>query len=143
MGRAPDLVVIDGGKGQLSAAQEVMRDAGLLDVPMIGLAKREEEVFMPGHSDPLILPQRSGALRLLQRVRDEAHRFSNSYNRQLGSRRAVRSKLDMVPGIGPKRKKELLRHFGSLQAIREASVEELSAVSGMDKAAANSIKENL
>jgi excinuclease ABC subunit C len=139
----PDLVVIDGGKGQLSSAQQVMKEVGLLDVPMIGLAKREEEVFLPGRSDPVILPARSEALYLLQRVRDEAHRFSNSYNRKLGAKRAVRGKLDQVPGVGPKRKKELMRHFGSLKAIREATIEELSAVPGMDKAAALSIKENL
>lgn len=139
----PDLVIIDGGKGQLSAAQEVMREVGLLDVPMIGLAKREEEVFLPGRSDPVILPKRSEALYLLQRIRDEAHRFSNSYNKKLGSKRAVRSKLDAVPGVGPKRKKELLRHFGSLHAIREASIEELLAVQGMDRTTASKIKENL
>ncbi len=140
----PDLVVIDGGKGQLSAAQEVMREIGLLDVPMIGLAKREEEVFLPDRSEPVILPKRSEALFLLQRIRDEAHRFSNSYNKKLGSKRAVRSKLDSVPGVGPKRKKALMLHFGgSLKAIREASIEDLMAVKGMDKATAAKLKENL
>jgi excinuclease ABC subunit C len=139
----PDLVVIDGGKGQLSAAQEVMRQAGLLDVPMIGLAKRDEEVFMPGRSDPVILPRPSEALHLLQRVRDEAHRFSNSYNKKLGSKRATKSKLDMIPGIGPKRKKALMRRFGSVKAIRQASVEELMAVDGMDRTAVQKLKENL
>jgi excinuclease ABC subunit C len=139
----PDLVVIDGGKGQLSAAQEVMRQVGLVDVPMIALAKREEEVFLPGRSEPVILPRRSEALHLLQRVRDEAHRFSNNYNKKLGAKRGVRGKLDDVPHIGPKRKKELLRHFGSIKAIREASVEDLLAVEGMDRVAALSLKENL
>jgi excinuclease ABC subunit C len=139
----PDLVVIDGGKGQLSSAQDVMREAGLLDVPMIGLAKREEEVFMPGRSEPLRLPERSEALRLLQRVRDEAHRFSNTYNKKLGAKRGIKSQLDGVPLIGPRRKKELMLKFGSLRAIREATVEDLASVKGMDKAAALSIKENL
>jgi excinuclease ABC subunit C len=136
-------VVIDGGKGQLAAAQEVMQEAGMLDVPMIALAKREEEIFVPGSPEPVILSRRSEALRLLQRVRDEAHRFSNSYNKKLGSKRAVKGKLDSVPGIGPIRKKALMRQFGSLKAIREASEDELAAVNGMDRAAAKSIKENL
>ncbi len=139
----PDLVVIDGGKGQLSAAQEVMREIGLLDVPMISLAKREEEVFLPGRSEPVALDQRSEALRLLQRVRDEAHRFSNTYNKKLGAKRATRGRLDVVPHIGPVRRKALMRQFGSLKAIREATIEQLEAVPGMDRVAAVSIKENL
>ena len=139
----PDLVVIDGGKGQLSAAQEVMREAGLLDITMIGLAKREEEVFFPNTADPLILDRRSEALHLLQRVRDEAHRFSNTYNKKLGARRGTQSRLDNVPGIGPKRKKELMLKFGSLSAVREASIEELMTVKGMDRTAANNLKEHL
>jgi excinuclease ABC subunit C len=139
----PDLVVIDGGKGQLAAAQDAMREAGLLDVPMIALAKRQEEIFTPGRSEPIILEARSEALKLLQRVRDEAHRFSNSYNRKLGSKRATRGRLDTIPNIGPVRKKALLRHFGSLNAIRAATVDELMQVKGMDKAAALSIKEHL
>lgn len=139
----PDLVVIDGGKGQLSAAQEVMRSVGLLEVPMIALAKRAEEVFLPGRSEPVILSLRSEGLRLLQRIRDEAHRFSNTYNKKLGAKRAVRGKLDVVPHIGPKRKKELMLHFGTVKAIREATVEELLQVKGMDRVAALSLKENL
>ncbi|MFL5732220.1 MAG: excinuclease ABC subunit UvrC [Chloroflexia bacterium] len=139
----PDLVVIDGGKGQLSSAQQVMREAGLLDVPMIGLAKREEEVFMPDRSEPLRLSERSEGLRLLQRIRDEAHRFSNTYNKKLGSKRGIRSQLDSVPLIGPRRKKELMLKFGSLRAIRSATVEELLEVPGMDRAAAQSLKEHL
>jgi excinuclease ABC subunit C len=110
---------------------------------MIGLAKREEEIFMPGQSEPLRLSERSEGLRLLQRVRDEAHRFSNNYNKKLGSKRGTRSQLDSVPGIGPRRKKELLLKFGSVRAIRAASIEELASVKGMDRAAAVSIKENL
>jgi excinuclease ABC subunit C len=139
----PDLVVIDGGKGQLSAAQEVMRELDLLHVPMIALAKRAEEIFLPGRSQPVLLSERSEALRLLQRVRDEAHRFSNSYNRKLGSKRATRGKLDSVPHIGPVRKKALMREFGTLKAIKEATLEQLLAVPGMDQAAAASLKEHL
>jgi excinuclease ABC subunit C len=110
---------------------------------MVSLAKREEQIFMPDRSAPVVLGTRSEALRLLQRIRDEAHRFSNNYNRKLGSKRATRGKLDSVPNIGPIRKKELLRHFGSLKGIREATVEELLQVKGMDRQAALSLKENL
>ncbi len=139
----PDLIVIDGGKGQLNAVVRVLHEAGLRDVPVISLAKQREEIFLPGQSEPMLLPERSEARRLLQRVRDEAHRFSNTYNRKLGIKRATRGKLDEVPLIGPVRKKALMRHFGSLKAIRAASTEELLAVQGMDRAAALSIKENL
>lgn len=139
----PDLVVIDGGKGQLSAAQEVMRSLSLLDVPMIALAKREEEIFLPGRPEPVVLSGRSEALRLLQRVRDEAHRFSNSYNRKLGAKRATRGKLDSVPHIGPVRKKALMKQFGTVKAIKEATIEEIMAVPGIDRPAALSLKEHL
>lgn len=139
----PDLLVIDGGKGQLNAVHRVLHEAGLRDLPLISLAKRDEEVFVPGQSDPIILPLRSEALRLLQRIRDEAHRFSNSYNKKLGLKRATRGKLDSVPLIGPVRKKALMRHFGSVKAIKAATIEELVAIQGMDNAAALSIKENL
>jgi excinuclease ABC subunit C len=120
-----------------------MRELGLLSVPMISLAKRAEEIFLPGQSRPVVLSGRSEALRLLQRVRDEAHRFSNSYNRKLGSKRATRGKLDSVPRIGPVRKKALMREFGTLKAIKEATLEQLLAVPGMDQAAAASLKEHL
>jgi excinuclease ABC subunit C len=139
----PDLVVIDGGKGQLHVAYDLLTSVGLRDVPVISLAKREEEVFMPGRSEPVVLNARSEALKLLQRIRDEAHRFSNSYNKKLGSKRGTRSKLDEVPLIGPVRKKALLRQFGSVKAMKEASMEELMSVKGMDRAAAQSLKEHL
>jgi excinuclease ABC subunit C len=139
----PDLLVIDGGKGQLSAAREALREAGVHDIPIISLAKREEHVFVPDRPGPVVLGERSEALRLLQRIRDEAHRFSNNYNRKLGSKRATRSKLDSVPLIGPVRKKALLRQFGSLQGIKAASIEDLLQVKGMDRAAAQSLKEHL
>ncbi|HYP19311.1 MAG TPA: excinuclease ABC subunit UvrC [Chloroflexia bacterium] len=139
----PDLVVIDGGKGQLNVAYELLTSVGLRDVPLISLAKREEEVFLPGRSEPVVLDVRSEALKLLQRIRDEAHRFSNSYNKKLGSKRGTKSKLDEVPLIGPVRKKALYQKFGSLKGMREASIEELMSVKGMDRAAAQSIKEHL
>ena len=139
----PDLVVIDGGKGQLSSAREVMSRLGLLDIPMISLAKRAEEIFLPGRSEPVVLEARSEALKLLQRVRDEAHRFSNTYNRKLGAKRGTRSKLDSVPHVGPVRKKALMQKFGTVKAIGQASLEELLTVPGMDKTAALSIKEHL
>lgn len=139
----PDLLVIDGGKGQLNVAYEVLRSVGLRDVPLISLAKRDEEVFMPGRSEPVILNVRSEALKLLQRIRDEAHRFSNTYNKKLGSKRGTKSKLDEIPLIGPVRKKALYRQFGSVKAIREATIEELMAVKGMDRAAAQNLKEHL
>jgi excinuclease ABC subunit C len=139
----PDLVVIDGGKGQLSSAREVMRQLNLLDVPMISLAKREEEIFVPGRSESIRLEMRSEALRLLQRVRDEAHRFSNTYNRKLGAKRAIRGKLDSVPHIGPVRKKALMKQFGTVKAIKEATLEQLLEVPGMDRTAALSLKEHL
>jgi excinuclease ABC subunit C len=139
----PDLVVIDGGKGQLARAHGVLKGLGLDDIPVISLAKRDEEIFLPGRSEPVVLEFRSEALRLLQRVRDEAHRFSNTYNRKLGSRRAIRGKLDSVPFVGATRKKALMARFGTLSAIKQASMEELLAVPGIDRRAAASIKEHL
>lgn len=139
----PDLIVIDGGKGQLSAARHALEESGIRDIPLISLAKKEEHIFVSGRSEAIVLSKNSEALRMLQRIRDEAHRFSNTYNRKLGAKRAVRSKLDVVPLIGPVRKKALMRHFGSTRAIRDATVEDLMAVKGMDRAAALSIKEHL
>ena len=117
---------------------------GLKDeVPAIGLAKKQEEVFLPGRSDPLVLPRDSQGLYLLQRVRDEAHRFAISYHRKLRAKKSLTSILEEVPGIGPKRRQALLKHFGSIDAIRGASVEELAAVKGMTKKAAETVRENL
>lgn len=130
---SPDLIIIDGGKGQLSAAGKVL-SALSIDVPIISLAKREEEVFVPGHKTSLRLPYDSDALYLLQRMRDEAHRFTITYHRLLRSKRASRSLLDEVPGIGPKLKKKLLAHFGSVKAIRAASTEQLAAIIGEQNA---------
>ena len=138
----PDLMLIDGGKGQLNAALEAMRQVEI-DLPVIGLAKQFEEIFRPGKSAPLILPRHSKALHVLQRVRDEAHRFAVSYHRKLRSKGTTRSALDSVPGIGPKRKKELLKHFGSVERIRSASVDDLAACPGMNRKAAEAVFNSL
>jgi excinuclease ABC subunit C len=134
----PDLLMVDGGKGQLNIAVEVT-DALGADVPLIGLAKEFEEVYRPGESDPRILPRGSKGLHLLQRVRDEAHRFAVEYHRKLRSKRMTKSILAEVPGIGKKRRSALLRHFGSLKRIREAAIEELEQAPTMTKPAAEAV----
>jgi excinuclease ABC subunit C len=139
----PDLVLIDGGKGQLGIATEVLREAGLGEIPLVGLAKREELLFVPGQSDPLILPEDSLGLQLLQQVRDEAHRFAVTYHRQRRRKKGLRSRLDDVRGIGPTRKAALLKQFGTLDAMRKASVEELAAVPGMNRSVAERLKDEL
>ncbi|MCG3210989.1 MAG: UvrABC system protein C [Anaerolineae bacterium] len=140
----PNLIIIDGGKGQLNAALEVLDEFELRDaIPIVGLAKREEEIFLPGQSQPVILPRKSQALFLVQRVRDEAHRFGVTYHRNLRGKSAVKSSLDDVEGIGPKRRRALLAKFGSLEAIRQASLEELAAVPGMNRRAAEELKAQL
>jgi excinuclease ABC subunit C len=145
----PDLVIIDGGKGQLSAALEVMSELRL-DIPTIGVAKEEgshsklatgEEIYIPGASEPILLPRSSQGLYLLQRIRDEAHRFSITYHRKLRSDKTFKSVLDEIPGIGPKRKKALMLHFGSVKAISAASLDELAALDGMTRDAAEKVKE--
>ena len=127
----PDLVLIDGGKGQLNAALETLERLGLPHVAVASLAKRKEEVFLAGRSDPITLPRRDRALHLLQRLRDEAHRFAVSYNRKLRSKRTLRSQLGDIRGGGPARQKALLRHFGSVRAIRNASAEEIAHLPGI------------
>lgn len=141
--RMPDLVVIDGGKGQLHAAQEVLQELGIEGVRLISLAKEEEEVFVPGQGESLRLPKTSEALKLLQRIRDEAHRFGITYHRNLRTKRGLASQLDAIPGIGPRRRRALLAHFGSLDKIREAAVEELATVEGMSRSAAKKLKDQL
>ncbi len=138
----PDLVIIDGGKGQLGIAVEVLEEFGLMDrIPVVGLAKREEEIFRPHESKPIWLKRGSQSLHLVQRVRDETHRFGVTYHRNLRSKEQVRSKLEDVPGIGPTRRKALLIHFkGDIEAIRAASLDELLAVPGINRRAAESIK---
>jgi len=138
----PDLVLIDGGKGHLTSALEVAKELGIDFVPFASLAKENEEVFLPGAAEPLILPRASQALYLLQRIRDEAHRFALSYHLKVRQKTAMTSALD-VPGIGPKRRRALLKQFGSVRGIKEASVEELAAVPGMTKPLAERVKEYL
>ncbi len=139
----PDLVIIDGGKGQLNAALHVLRELGIEGVSVIGLAKQEEEIFLPQQVESLRLPKTSEALKLLQRIRDEAHRFGITYHRHLRAKKGLASQLDAIPGIGPRRRRALLARFGSLEKIREASVEELLTVEGMTRAAAQRLKEQL
>jgi excinuclease ABC subunit C len=141
--RMPDLVIIDGGKGQLHAAQEVFREMGIEGVKLISLAKREEEVFTPNRADSLRLPKHSAALHLLQRIRDEAHRFGITYHRSVRAKKGLHSQLDAIPGIGPRRRRALLQKFGSLDAIRDADIQELLQVEGMTKSAAQKLKESL
>ena len=139
----PDLVIIDGGKGQLGAALDVMRNLGLRDVPVCGLAKQQEELFVADLADSIMLPRNSEALYLVQRIRDEAHRFAITYHRQLRGKSATQSVLDGVPGIGPKRKRALLKKFGSLKEIREASVDEIAATVGFTRRLAETVKRSI
>jgi excinuclease ABC subunit C len=138
----PDLILIDGGKGQLSAALEVMESAGYADIPTFALAKEREEIFAPGRADPIVQEKNSPGMFLVQRIRDEAHRFAITHHRKVRSRKALTSPLDSVEGIGPARKRALLRHFGSVQAIRDAAVEDIVAV-GVPKRLALRLKETL
>jgi excinuclease ABC subunit C len=139
----PDLILIDGGKGHLNAALEILKELGLYSIPTASLAKEKEEVFIPGRSESLDIPRTSAALYLLQRVRDEAHRFALGYHQKLRHKYSIASALDSIPGIGPKRKKALLKKFGSVRNIKEASVDELSRVPGITSKLAKKVKEYL
>ena len=139
----PDLVLIDGGRGQLNAALQVKKELGLDSVPMASLAKQNEEVFIPGAPQPVHLAKDSAALHILQRARDEAHRFAISYHRKLRHKEAVASALDDIPGIGPRRKRALLRKFGSVEAIRQASLDDVSKTEGITPALARKVKDGL
>jgi excinuclease ABC subunit C len=141
--KLPDLVIVDGGRGQVSAAQEVLDELGLHDLPLAGLAKEREELFLPGRTDPILLPPTSSALYLVQRIRDEAHRFAIAYHRDLRSKASVRSAFDDLAGVGPKRRQALLRVFGSVKRVREAPVEQIAAVPGISRALAERIKATL
>ena len=138
----PDLILIDGGKGQLSAALEVLESAGYADIPTFALAKEHEEIFAPGRSEPIVQERNSPGMFLVQRIRDEAHRFAITHHRKVRARKALTSPLDSVEGIGPARKRALLRHFGSVQAIREAAVEDIVAL-GVPERLAKRLKETL
>jgi excinuclease ABC subunit C len=139
----PDLVLVDGGRGQVNAAAQVLQEAGMGHLPLLGLAKREETVHVATRPEPLLLPRDSTALYLLQRIRDEAHRFAITYHRARREKEVVSSRLEEIPGIGPRRRAALLRRFGSIDAIRQATVEELAAVPGMNRAVAQRLKELL
>ena len=137
----PDLIIIDGGKGQLNAALPVIRAMGVTDVPVISLAKRIEELFVEGESESIILEHHTPELQLLQQIRDEAHRFAITYHRRLRGKRNLESVLDHIEGIGPKRRKALYKHFGNLDAMRVAELEELESVEGMNKKTALAVYE--
>ncbi len=139
----PDLVIVDGGKGQVSAAKAVLDELGLHDLPLAGLAKEREELFLPGQSTPILLPPTSPALYLVQRLRDEAHRFAITYHRNLRAKRSIRSGFDDLRGVGPKRKRELLKVFGSIKRVRDAPVEQIAAVPGIGVSLAARIKADL
>jgi excinuclease ABC subunit C len=136
---APNLLVVDGGLPQVNAAQRVLDNLGIRDIALCGLAKRLEEVWLPGEDDPMILPRTSEGLYLLQRVRDEAHRFAITYHRQRRSKSMVESALDGIPGLGETRRKALLRHFGSLKRLRAAGVEDVRAVPGIGPQTAEAV----
>ncbi len=139
----PELAVIDGGKGQLTMAHAAARDAGALDLTLIALAKREEEIYLVGRPDPLHLARTSVALRLLQRIRNEAHRFAHGYNRKLHGKRMLSSELSQIPGIGPARQRALLARFGSVRALRDASPEDISRVGGLSRTLAERVVAHL
>jgi len=129
-GPFPDLVLIDGGKGQLTAAYDALRDLGLANLVAVGIAKKEELIYTRDREEPIVFPKEGPALRLVQQIRDEAHRFAVSFHWKARTMRDLRSELDSVPGIGPRRRKALLVAFGSLAGVRRASREELTGVVG-------------
>jgi len=139
----PDLLMVDGGKGQLSSAVDALRELGIEGQPVIGLAKRLEEVFVPGSSEALLLPRASASLRLLQTLRDEAHRFANSYHQKLRTKRTVTSELDGISGVGPGRRQALLQQFGSVERLRSAAVGEIASTKGISLKLAQAVKDQL
>ncbi|HAT1243243.1 excinuclease ABC subunit UvrC [Corynebacterium striatum] len=139
----PQLFIVDGGAPQVAAAQEVFDELGIVDVTLVGLAKRLEEIWVPGDDEPVILPRTSQALFLLQQIRDEAHRFAITYHRQQRSKRMRSSVLDSVPGLGPQRRTDLVKHFGSVKKLKEASVDEIAAVKGFGPKLASVVFEHL
>jgi excinuclease ABC subunit C len=142
-GIVPDLVLIDGGKGHLGAALQVFLELGVDFVPLASLAKENEELFIPQMQEPIILPRSSQGLFLVQRARDEAHRFAITFHRERRSKTSVQSALDTVPGIGPKRRRLLLRRFGSVRGLKEAELEDVAAVPGMTLKLARQVKDYL
>jgi excinuclease ABC subunit C len=142
-GAVPDLIIVDGGKGQVSAAHDAMRNMGVGHIPLAGLAKRFEEMFVVDVSEPIVLERTSQALYLVQRIRDEAHRFAITYHRDVRKKTGMQSALDAIPGVGPKRKKALLRKFGSLKAVRAASANEIAMTPGFTMELAERVLTNL
>ena len=142
-GIIPNLVIIDGGKGHLGAALQVFLELGINDIPLSSLAKENEELFVPYISDPIVLPRDAQGLFLVQRVRDEAHRFAITFHRERRSKKSVQSSLDLVPGIGPKRKRMLIRRFGSVKGVRDATTEEIASVPGLTLTVARAIKDHI
>ncbi len=141
--KKPDLLLIDGGKGQLSAVVEVLEEMDMVGIPVAGLAKQHEWLYLPGQSEPVVLPPNSAGLHLVMRIRDEAHRFAVTYHRTRRDNAMTRSALDTLEGVGPIRKKRLLRTFGSLTAIKKASIDEIAAVKGMNASLASRVKSAL
>jgi excinuclease ABC subunit C len=135
----PDLVIVDGGKGQLGMAVRELNNLGLHELPVIGLAKQHEEVFVPGRSEPILIPHDRGALKLLQRIRDEAHRFANGYNALLYRRRMKESMLDDVPGISPRKKQLLLAKFGSVDRVKKATAKDIATIPGISEKTATAM----
>ena len=141
-GSRPDLLVVDGGKPQLTAALTQLEELGL-DIPVCGLAKADEEVFVPWDETPVVLPTGSASLYLIKQVRDEAHRFAITFHRELRDKAMTVSILDEVEGIGPRRKKDIMKHFGSMKRLREASVDEIAAVKGVSEDVARALYDTL
>ena len=141
-GILPDLVLIDGGKGQLNMAQSAMKEVGADFLFTASLAKENEEIFTPSHKNAILLPRNSPGLQLLQRVRDEAHRFAVAYFTKVHKKKIFTSSLDNIPGIGPKRKRALLKQFGTVKGIKDALLDELTAVNGITQNLAERLKEN-
>lgn len=139
----PDLVVVDGGKGQLSMAVAELEALGIRNMTIVGLAKKREEIFFPDNPDPILLPHDTGALKLMQRLRDEAHRFANGYNELLLRKRMKESELDECPGVTPARKKALLQKFKSVSRIKKATLEEISSIKGISRSTAEKILDGL
>jgi excinuclease ABC subunit C len=140
---SPNLIIIDGGKGQLSAAREIMKELNLSHIQIVGLAKREEEIFFPENKTPMVLDRKSPELFLIQKIRNEAHRFAIEYHRKLRARKAKESLLDSVPGLGPKKKKILLEKFGTVNRILTAPLNQIEALPGFNKILAERIRERL
>ena len=139
----PQLLLVDGGKGQLGVAQRVIGELGLADeIPVAALAKQFEEVYVPGQSEPVSMPRQSEALYLLQRIRDESHRFAIAYHRQLRGKRMTRSALDDIPGLGPARRKRLIKEFGGVRAVQRAELEDLRALSWLPDDVAAAVYES-